>query len=223
MRALREGAAKSRTGAFLSGPRLAAMAMAFALAGCVEQVADFQAASLSGAEAIPTSVMARRADFSPRGAPVALASLEGTSQAVTMRFAEALVGAAASRELTLVEMDKARYLVRGYLGATPVEGGLAFGYVWDVFDTRHTLARRLSDSVIVKAGSGVADPWSLADDAVIASLVAKAADNLAAFLSTTPEAAARSAGPAVAIRATQPRPLGYAPATGQFPAFPRNR
>ena len=86
---------------------------------------------------------------------------------------------------------KARYLVRGYLTASPIEGGAEVDLVWDVFTPDKQRAQRLSDAIAVK-GSGD-DAWAMIDDAGLNSVAAKCADDLAAYLSNTPEAAPASA------------------------------
>ena len=63
--------------------------------------------------------------------------------------------------------------------------------------------QRLSDVIEVK-GAGD-DPWALAGEAVLTSVAAKSADDLAAFLSNTPEAA-----PAAAAAPPAGTALGYA-------------
>ena len=63
--------------------------------------------------------------------------------------------------------------------------------------------QRVDDQIAVKGSA--ADPWTLADDRVLASLASKSADDLAAILSNMPEAVAggaamatvASAGPAL--------------------------
>ena len=45
---------------------------------------------------------------------------------------------------------KARYLVRGYLTASPIEGGAEVDVVWDVFTPDKKRAQRLSDAIAVK-------------------------------------------------------------------------
>lgn len=187
-----------------------ALSCALALGGCVDQVADLQAASVTAAVS-PVSLVTRNPGVSPRGAPVALASLDGPPAGVSARFAQALVAAAGPREVALAEAARARYLARGYVTAYPVEGGMAFAYVWDVFESGKARAQRLSDAVVVKGGAG-ADAWDLATDAVLADLAAKSADDLAAFLSNTPEAIAAAGRPAVAAAAAPLKPLSYAPA-----------
>lgn len=179
------------------------------LSGCVEQVADLQASS---AVALPTpSTIVRRADVSPRGAVVALASIDGPPDAVVTRFAQALVAQAATRDIVLGDVAKARYLVRGYVTAYAVEGGTAFGYVWDIFETGKARAQRLTDAVVIKE-TNATDAWSLATDAMLTGLAAKSTEELAAFLSNTPEAIA-AAGVSSARVAAKPmatKPLGYA-------------
>ena len=192
---------------------LAVALLAFPLGGCIDQVSDLQAASVTPASVPVGAALVRRADVSPGGAALALASLEGPPPALSARFVQALVAAAGPREIVLAEAARARYLARGYLTTYPVEGGIAFEYVWDVFENGKARAQRLNDAVVVK-GSGGAEAWSLATDQVLASLAAKSADELAAFLSNTPEAAAaaRVGRPAVASAGAALKPLGYASA-----------
>ena len=106
--------------------------------------------------------------------------------------------------------------MRGYLSASPTEDGAEIEYVWDVFTADKQRVQRLNDVIEVK-GAGD-DPWALAGEAALTSVAAKSADDLAAFLSNTPEAA-----PAAA--AAEPPPaetaLGYAPLQIAPPAIPR--
>jgi hypothetical protein len=70
-----------------------------------------------------------------------------------------------------------------------------------VVDSRKARIQRIEDQVT--AVGSAADPWSLADDRTLDSLAAKSADDLAALLSTMPEAADAS-GAAPSSSATQP-------------------
>ena len=72
-----------------------------------------------------------------------------------------------------------------------IEGGAEIDIVWDVFTPDKQRAQRLSDAIAVK-GSGD-DAWAMIDDAALNSVAAKCADDLAAYLSNTPEAAPASA------------------------------
>jgi hypothetical protein len=104
---------------------------------------------------------------------------------------QSLDEAAAARRIAVVNPAKARYLVRGYLTASPIEGGAEVDLVFDVFTPDKKRVQRLSDAIAVR-GSGE-DAWAMVDDAALDSVAAKSADDLAAYLSNTPEAAPASA------------------------------
>ena len=81
--------------------------------------------------------------------------------------------------------------MRGYLTASLVEGGAEVDFVWDMFTPDKRRVQRLSDAIAVK-GPGD-DAWAMVSDAALDSIAAKCADDLAAYLSNTPEAAPASA------------------------------
>lgn len=184
-------------------PRLCALAgavlAAFGLSGCIETAPE-----IAVAPAPARYEIARRPDVSPKGAEIALVSLEGAPEAAARRFADALRAEAGPREIAFVEPARARYQLRGYLSATPVKDGVSVSWVWDVFGAGNARARRMTDELTVKARSP-ADPWSAVDEAALASIAARSADDLAAFLSNTPEAIAAAKTPA---RTPAPAPRG---------------
>ncbi len=181
---------------------LTGLTLCVALGGCVEDVAAVSAAAQQPSAG---ARMAARPGVSPRGAPLAFASLEGAPDSVLSRFTQATQAAATSRDIAAVDPAVAAYLARGYLTAYPVEGGTVIASVWDLYDKGRRRVQRLEDYIVVKGAS--ADPWSLADDRALASLAARATDNLAAALTNTPEAIAASPrGPAVAMDDTSPEP-----------------
>jgi hypothetical protein len=137
-------------------------------------------------------------------ASLAVVSVEGAPPAIAADFSRRLDGAARARQLAVVDAGKARYLVRGYLSASPTEDGAEIEYVWDVFTADKQRVQRLNDVVEVKGAGG--DPWALAGEAVLTSVAAKSADDLAAFLSNTPEAAPAAA----AAEPPAETALGYA-------------
>jgi hypothetical protein len=151
-------------------------------------------ATLSGCNDVaanPPSADARaqfvmRDDANMAGATVAIASVDGAPTDVSARFRQRLDEAAAARRIAVAAPAKARYLARGYVTASPIEGGAEVDIVWDVFTPDKKRAQRLSDAVAVK-GSGD-DAWAMIDDAALNSVAAKCADDLAAYLSNTPEA-----------------------------------
>lgn len=167
---------------------MAVTILACALGGCVETVDTLQTASIAASQ---PSQMPMRAGVSPSGATVAFASIEGPPPALSASFADQLAAAAASRDIVTTDPQSADYLVRGYLTAYPVPEGTAIAFVWDVFDSQKRHTRRVDDTITLQGSAG--DLWSLADATVMASVAARSADDLAAFLSNTPEAIAAAA------------------------------
>ena len=134
---------------------------------------------------------ALRDDANMANATVAIASVDGAPADVSARFRQSLDEAAGARRIAVATPAKARYLARGYVTASLIEGGAEVDIVWDVFTPDKQRAQRLSDAVAVR-GSGD-DAWAMIDDAALTSVAAKCADDLAAYLSNTPEAAPASA------------------------------
>ena len=128
-----------------------------------------------------------RDDANMAGATVAIASVDGAPADLSGRFRQSLDEAAAARRIAVAAPAKARYLARGYVTASLIEGGAEVDIVWDVFTPDKQRAQRLSDAIAIR-GSG-AEAWAMIDDAALNSVAAKCADDLAAYLSNTPEAA----------------------------------
>ena len=155
------------------------------LAGCVDVAGD----ATPKADTRPQFV--RRDDASMAGATVAIVSVEGAPAELSARFTQDLSEAAAARQIAVAPAAKARYLVRGYLTAAPAQDGATVDVVWDVFTPDKKRAQRLSDSFAIR-GSGD-DPWTMIDGDALDSVAARCADDLAAYLSNTPEAAPSAA------------------------------
>ena len=134
---------------------------------------------------------ALRDDANLAGATIAIASVDGAPADLSSRLRQSLDEAAAARRIAVASPAKARYLVRGYVTASLIEGGAEIDVVWDVFTPNKQRAQRLTDAIAVK-GAGD-DAWAMLDDAALNSIGAKCADDLAAYLSNTPEAAPASA------------------------------
>ncbi|HLJ71617.1 MAG TPA: hypothetical protein VKU03_09885 [Roseiarcus sp.] len=156
---------------------------AIGLGGCVETTAELA----PGADAQHLH-LARRPGVSLAGATVAFVSVDGPPADVSANFMKELARDAAAQDIVVADAKKARYFVRGYLSAYPTQDGAAVEYVWDIFTKDRARAQRLSDYLVVK-GEG-SDPWAVAGAGALASVAAKSADDLAAFLSNTPEAVA---------------------------------
>ncbi|HEV3045594.1 MAG TPA: hypothetical protein VGY52_17155 [Roseiarcus sp.] len=200
----------SRRRAGARGARGAAVAAvaAFALAGCVETAAE-----LSPDADAQHSRLVRRPDVSLAGATVAFVSVDGPPAEVSATFIKDLAREASAQNIVVADSKKARYLVRGYLSAYQTNEGAAVEYVWDVFTKDKLRAQRLNDYIEVK---GQGDPWAIAGEAALSSIAAKSADDLAAFLSNTPEAVAGVKAPSGAAALLQPaagetKALSYAP------------
>jgi hypothetical protein len=168
-----------------AAPGVLALMAALAVGGCVETAGEV-AAGVDGGQQF-----ARRGDASMAGATMAIVSVEGAPTDLADRLGQKLDNAAAQRQIALAPPTSARYLVRGYLTAAAARDGATVDFVWDVFTADKKRAQRLSDSIAVR-GSGD-DPWAMVSDAALDSIAAKCADDLAAYLSNTPEAAPGSA------------------------------
>jgi hypothetical protein len=132
-----------------------------------------------------------RDDANMAGPTVTIASVDGAPADLSSPLRQSLDEAAAARRIAIASPAKARYLVRGYVTASLIEGGAEVDIVWDVFTPDKKRAQRLSDAIAVK-GSGD-DAWAMIDDSALNSVAAKCAEDLAAYLSNTPEAAPASA------------------------------
>jgi hypothetical protein len=204
------GSASHRLAGLRGARRAAIVAVAaFGLAGCVETAAE-----LSPEAGVQHIHLERRPDVSLAGAAVAFVSVDGPPAEVSASFMRDLAREAASQQIVVAEAKKARYFVRGYLSAYETTDGAAVEYVWDVFTKDKARAQRLSDFLEVK-GQGP-DAWAIAGDAALASVAAKSADDLAAYLSNTPEAIAGIKAPSNASALLKPaseetKALGYAP------------
>jgi hypothetical protein len=182
---------------------LGLLAAPLALGGCVDTTADVAPSVDAHHELV------RREGVSIARASVAIVSIDGAPASVAAAFREDLAREAHAREIAIAEPSKARYLVRGYLSAELTTDGAEIEYVWDVFTADKRRAQRLNDVIAVQ-GTGD-DPWTVAGPAALASVAAKSADDLAAYLSNTPEAVAVAApSSAVAHREAAAAPLSYA-------------
>jgi hypothetical protein len=189
--------------------RVAVVALAaFGLSGCVETTTE-----LGPGEGVQHLYLTRRNDVSLAGATVAFVSLDGAPADVSSNFMKDLARDAAAQAIVVADAKKARYFVRGYLSAYETTDGAAVEYVWDVFTKDKARAQRLSDYLVVK-GQG-SDAWTIAGEAALSSVAAKSADDLAAFLSNTPEAVATTPPSPTADGAMSSlegvKPLAYAP------------
>ena len=166
---------------------LAVVAVAFPamLGGCVETTSP-----IGQAKALDVRAAITRGDMpSPHAATVALASLEGAPEPLAARFRQDFAGEAAGRQVSLGDPSLAHYFLRGYLDAYPTESGTSVHYVWDLFDASKQRLRRLEEAFDLPRAGADGDPWSGVDDAMLASMAARSADDVAVTLAGMPEAA----------------------------------
>jgi hypothetical protein len=184
-----------------AGAAFAALALVVPLSGCVETVTELAPKQEAHAQFV------RRPDVSLAGATVAFVSVDGPPAAISASFAQIMAREATAHDIVIADAKKARYLVRGYLSASQTTDGAEVDYVWDVFNKDKQRTQRVDDAIAVK-GDG-ADPWRIVGEAALTSVAAKSADDLASFLSNTPEAVAAAATQPLTV--SEAKPLSYAP------------
>jgi hypothetical protein len=154
------------------------------LCGCFETAVEKGAPPVG---AVPHLRIAARPGVSPHGASLAFASLDGPPAAVSESFREQFDMAAQSRDVALAKPEAAQYRLRGYLTASPAQGGTRLSYVLDVYDRQGRRVQRLTEEAGLRPD---ANPWDAVDDKSLAAFADRGAEDVAAFLSNTPEALA---------------------------------
>lgn len=157
--------------------RLGVLALLMGLAGCAETAPPFETA---------LAPVVRREGANLAAAPVTLVSLQGAPEGRARDFEAALKRELSSRGVAMTPAKSGHYGLRGYLAAWSEPGGANFSYVFDVYDRLRVRATRLDASFVVK---GEGDAWSLMNDKTVDALAAQSAEDIAAWLSQTPEAA----------------------------------
>jgi hypothetical protein len=177
------------------------LGLALTLGGCSETMVQGPVAS--SAQAVANVI--QPSGFSPRPATLAVTQSEGAPEALQSQYMALFNADVASRDVALTDQAGARYLARGYISAFPVDGGARLTYVWDIYDRTNRRAQRLNDEIALKGSAP--DPWSLVDSAALSALAARSANELAAYLSNTPEAMTAAASAATTQAATPPQVL----------------
>ncbi|MCI4680253.1 hypothetical protein K9U39_03715 [Rhodoblastus acidophilus] len=162
-------------------------AVALLLSGCNDHVSP-AAVSAQDAQIVPSG-------YSPRPAALAVVGIHGAPSPLENQFMAYFDADAAKADVALTNPAGARYLAKGYLAAIPVDGGARLTYVWDIYDHHDHRAQRLNDEIALRGSAQ--DPWQLVDSAALAALAGRSADELAAYLSNTPEALAAAHDAAV--------------------------
>ena len=139
------------------------------------------------------------------GPTIAFDSIDGPPVAVFNRLVDSISVEAQQRQIAIASREgAANYRVRGYLAAQVIRGRTHISWVWDVYDDVKVRALRIRGEEA--GGRGGADPWSVADDAMLRRIARASMDRLTAFL-RNPDAPAE---PDAAI-ATVDEPLPQRP------------
>ena len=126
----------------------------------------------------------------PRGATVAFESIDGPPPAQFHALVRGLNDEAQSRRLAVISREESSaYRVRGYLAAKVVKGRTTISWVWDVFDRDQNRALRIdgqetANEAAEESAKSARDPWSVADDVMLARIARTSMDQLAAFLTS---------------------------------------
>lgn len=197
---------------------LAVFCAGAAVSACVDTAVDMGAAGVGrdAAARQPQSRLVARPGVSPRGASVALTSVDGASEATAAQFKQYFSAAAEARDIVFAPPDAAQYRIRGYVTAAPAPGGARVSYVWDVFDRNGRRAQRIADELHAPAGG---ESQEAREDRTLAELARRSAEDIASFLSNTPEAIAAANGEGAGlsvVTAERPKPAGNGAASPGF-------
>ena len=202
---------RSRHGGLLGFclPVICCLFFVVSLSGCVDSAVEIGAPRPKAGASLPGGAPL----ISPHGASLALVSIEGPPDEIRARFQKQLASAAQSRDVALTESERqADYRLRGFLTASPAQGGTRLAYVLDVYDAKGRRVRRLTS----EAGVAVAaDPWQAVDEKSSRIFAERGAEELAAFLATTPEAIAAAGGEAGVSVVAAERAQGAKPASAK--------
>jgi hypothetical protein len=154
---------------------IVAALLAMCAAGCSETTSSNAALTSSG-RSTPT---------------FAFDSIDGPPVGVFNRLVDNLSAEAQGRQLAMASREgAASYRVRGYLAAQVIRSRTHISWVWDVYDDDKLRVLRIVGEEA--GGRGGADPWSVADEAMLRRIARLSMDRLAGFV----------ADPAVADPAT---------------------
>ena len=97
------------------------------------------------------------------------------------RLVDNLSTEALGRQLAIASREgAANYRVRGYLAAQVIRGRTHISWVWDVYDDDRLRALRIVGEEA--GGRGGADPWSVADEAMLRRIARASMERLAGFV-----------------------------------------
>jgi hypothetical protein len=114
---------------------------------------------------------------------VAFESIDGPPAGVFQRLVQNLSTEAEARQIAVVSREgRSHYRVRGYLAAQIVRGRTHIAWVWDVYDDDRLRTLRITGEEA--GGRPGADPWDVADEAMLRKIARTSMDRLAALLAS---------------------------------------
>jgi hypothetical protein len=112
---------------------------------------------------------------------IAFDSIDGPPAGVFNRLVQNLSAEAEARQIAVVSREgRSHYRVRGYLAAQVVRGRAHIAWVWDVYDDDRLRALRITGEEA--GGRPGADPWEVADEAMLRKIARTSMDRLSALL-----------------------------------------
>jgi hypothetical protein len=112
---------------------------------------------------------------------IAFDSIDGPPVGVFNRLVDNLSTEALGRQLAIASREgAANYRVRGYVAAQVIRGRTHISWVWDVYDDDKLRALRITGEEA--GGRAGADPWSVADEAMLRRIARVSMERLANFV-----------------------------------------
>jgi hypothetical protein len=128
-----------------------------------------------------TSSNASLTTSGPTGPTIAFDSIDGPPVGVFNRLVDNLSTEALGRQLAIASREgAANYRVRGYVAAQVIRGRTHISWVWDVYDDDKLRALRITGEEA--GGRAGADPWSVADEAMLRRIARVSMERLASFV-----------------------------------------
>ena len=176
--------------------------IALCAAGCAETTSSNAALTTGGSASGPT---------------IAFDSIDGPPVAVFNRLVDNISAEAQQRAIAIASREGAsNYRVRGYLAAQVIRGRTHISWVWDVYDDVKVRALRIRGEEA--GGRGGADPWSVADDAMLRRIARASMDRLSAFLRNPDAPVEPDAAIAVVDEPVPQRPSRRRPHAAEAPS-----
>jgi len=150
------------------------------------------------------------------GPSIAFDSIDGPPVAVFNRLVDTISAEAQQRQIAIASREgSANYRVRGYLAAQVIRGRTHISWVWDIYDDVKVRALRIRGE---EAGGRGADPWSVADDAMLRKIARASMDRLSAFLRNPDAPAEPDAAIATVDEPLPQRPSRRRPRSAEAPS-----